>query len=319
MRLKTGILLFFISFLLQARDATVVEIEKNLQAGKVEEAKLAVGKYLTSHDEGSAYNEVGNMYARLKRWPEAVHYYEILTQREPQNPRAWYQLGLAYHQNGKVDDAVKSLRQSLNIDSKSARTYSALGEMLELAHDRLDARNIYMTAIKKLGNQYEFVSRACKLNQRDFLLAQAIKDCKLAITLRPDDVVSMTLLARVYYDKSERDRAMALLKEVIGKFPKHPLAYRARGLIFYNEKAYEAAASDLGKAFGLDPYDDEAGIHLGRALFELSLYDIALQAFVESTRLNRTYRFEISTRQRDLLRKNKDAVAAQYQAAIEEL
>jgi len=319
MKLILFTLVFAVSFTVFASDKQIAQIEALFKRGRTDDAKIAIGKYLTADDNSKSYLAIANLYARLKKWPDAVHYYEIVTQRDKKNARGWYQLGLAYHQSGKVDDAVASLRQSLNISPKTAKTYVALGEILELAHDRLDARNIYTTAIKYIGPKYEFVAKLCKLEQRDYFYEHAIRDCKKAIALNPYDSESMTILAKVLFEKNRRPEAMELLKKIINKFPKEPLAFRTRGMIYFNEKAYEAAANDLGQAFGLDPMDDEAGIHLGRALFELGMYDVALQTFIESIRLNRVYRFEITSKQREVERKGKSELAAKYQKALEEI
>jgi tetratricopeptide (TPR) repeat protein len=302
-----------------AVDELIETAEKLYRGGKVAEAKRMLATYITNNETARGYIQVGHLYARLRKWGDAVHYLSIATSREPRNAQAWYELGLAQHQNKNIDESIESIRHSITISSKTPKSVMALGEILEFAHDRYEARQVYVAGLKKLGENAELRSRLCWVNYQDSFFAETIRQCSKAAAVNPKDDASWALLAKTYYDNQERDKAFKTFKQALSLHPRSSFIYRARGLIYYSEQSWEQAVVDLGKAFGIDAQDDEAGIHLARALFELGNYDHALPVFMEACRLNRDYRFDFLSKQRDLLRKKQDEMASRYQEALDSL
>jgi tetratricopeptide (TPR) repeat protein len=303
----------------QAADPAMVQVEKLIRAGQSDEAKSRIADYIKDHESAKGYIQVGDVYARLKKWDEAVHYISIATTRDENDAEAWYQLGLAQHQANQVDDAVTSLRRAISINRKWIKPVLALGEVLEYAHDRYDARNVYMDAEKKLGDRAEFRSKLCWLFFQDAFWAESIRECSRAHELNFKDARSWTLLAQAYYENQMRPQAFTIFKNLLHELPGTALAYKARGLDYYNEKSYELAVSDLGKAYGFDPTDDEAAIVMARSLFELGQYKLALTLYIEAARLDRAYRHELLAKQRELSKKGKDELAGDYQDALDKL
>jgi len=300
-----------------AGEDPVSKAEGLLRAGKKEEGKQLIARYLTTQESASAYEKVGTLYARLRDWPDSVHYFEIASHRDGHNAKIFYKLGLAQHQNKQIDDAVSSLRQSLVMSSTTQKTYLALGEILELSRDRYDARNIFLSALAKTGDAASIRSKLCRLNFEDNFFSETIKQCTRAVSMNGADRDSWALLARAYYLSQQRPEAFKVFQKALFAYPKNSLLYRVRGLIYYEEKAYEQAINDLGKAFGLDPTDDEAAINLARSYFQLGYYERALPLFIEACKVDRDYRFEFLSKQRELARKDRNDLADKYQEALD--
>lgn len=315
--LRPLIVLTFLSSFAFGADDIISKSEAMLRAGKPEDAKQLIARFLTSQESAVAYEKVGSMYARLKDWPNSVHYFEIASNRNPRNAKIFYELGLAQHQNKQIEDAVSSLRKSLAISSTTAKTYLALGEILELSRDRYDARNIFLSALAKTGETAIVRSKLCLLNFQDNFFAETIKQCTRAVKLNGADTNSWALLGRAYYLSQQRPEAFDVFQKALRVYPKSALIYRVRGLIYYEEKAYEQAINDLGRAFGLDPADDEAAINLARSYFQLGYFDRALPLFVEACKVDRDYRFEFLAKQRELVRKDHEDLAGKYQEALD--
>lgn len=301
-----------------AIDAPISQAESLFRAGKEDEAKRIITQYITNHENVAGYIAVGNLYARLQKWPDSVHYLSIGSERDPKSALVWYELGLAQHQNKQVDDAISSLRRSLQISSATGKTYLALGQILELAGDRYDARTIFMASITKTGDSALARSRLCWLAFRDDLFADAVRECQMAVRLNPQDDNSWAVLGRAYYENHQKTEAFSTFQKTLSARPHSAINYRARGLIYLDEKSYEQASADLGRAFGLDAHDDEAAIGLARSVFESGHYAEALPLYIDACKLNRDYRFELLARQRELSRKNKDDLADSYEAAVDQ-
>jgi tetratricopeptide (TPR) repeat protein len=317
--LLATVLIFSMKHLAFADESLLTSAEAFFQGKKNEDAERKISQFINENNNAKAYVLVGDVFARLKRWPDAVHYYELAVNRNGRDALAWYELGIAQHQNKKTDDAVSSLRKSLAISSTTGKSILALGEVLELARDRFDAREIYQEGVKKLGDRADLEAKLCWLNSQDAFFHAAITTCGKAYKMNSNDYVSATLLAKTLYDSQKQDDAFKMFKSITEKFPTIALPFRARGLIYFQEKGYEQAVSDLGKAFALDAYDDEAGIHLARALYELKHYAQALPIFIEACRLNGAYKFEFISKQRELSRKNLTDVSESYRAALERI
>jgi tetratricopeptide (TPR) repeat protein len=298
-------------------DAPLAEAEKLLRQGKTDDGKRIITTYITSHENAAGYIGVGSLYARVKWWPDSVHYLDIATKRDPKNALAWYELGLAQHQNKDVVGAIDSLRHSLRISSTTAKTYMALGQILELAGDRYDARSNYSAALTKTGQSALLHQRLCWLLYRDNYFEDAIKHCQAAVKLAPQDDMAWAVLGKSLYENHEKTEAFSVFQKVLAARPRSELTYKARGIIYLNEKTYEQAAADLGKAFAIDETDDEAAIGLARSLFESGRYADALPIYIEACKLDRRYRYELLAKQREVSRKNKEDLASQYQEAFD--
>src|SRR5690242_1328785 len=78
----------------RAMDPAMAQAEGLLRAGKTDQAELLIAGYLTSKENAAAYIDVGNLFARLKKWDKSVHYLDIATKRNERSALAWYELGL---------------------------------------------------------------------------------------------------------------------------------------------------------------------------------------------------------------------------------
>ncbi|MCC6276996.1 MAG: tetratricopeptide repeat protein [Oligoflexia bacterium] len=300
-----------------AADARLQLAEMQIRNKQWPQAKKNITDYLNSQETAAAYVDVGRLYARYRKWPESLHYLEIAFQRESKNPSILYDLALAQHQNKKIDESIESLRQAIRLKPKWSLPVFSLGEILELAQERYEARQVYVEAVKNLGSLAELRSRLCWINYQDGFIDETARQCALATVLNGKDDRSWALLGKSLYDAGKREKAFLALKQGLSKNPTSSFIRRAKGLIYFQEKSYEQAAFELGKAFGLNPQDEESAIHLARSLFEIQEYKHALPVFVEACRLNRVYRFDLSTKARELLRIKKNEEAALYEAALE--
>jgi len=72
-----------------------------------------------------AHLELGLLSIRERQWKKAVQYLQTVTERDPQNAYAWFELASAYANLGKRGDAEKALLASLRADPADARAWLA--------------------------------------------------------------------------------------------------------------------------------------------------------------------------------------------------
>lgn len=88
-----------------------------LAAGQVAQAESAFRALTLSHPElGGPYADLGLIYRRSGRLPEAVAALEQAVQASPQQPQYLNQLGLAYREQGRFDQAREAYERALSAD-----------------------------------------------------------------------------------------------------------------------------------------------------------------------------------------------------------
>lgn len=73
------------------------------------------------------YILLGNIFDNLNNPEEAVNQYMKAVRINPESDSAWFNLGIAYYNEGKYSDALDALKESLNINRSGSSTLYALG------------------------------------------------------------------------------------------------------------------------------------------------------------------------------------------------
>ena len=88
-----------------------------LAAGQLAQAESAFRALTLSHPElGGPHADLGLIYRRSGRLPEAVAALEQAVQASPQQPQYLNQLGLAYREQGRFDQAREAYERALSAD-----------------------------------------------------------------------------------------------------------------------------------------------------------------------------------------------------------
>ncbi len=149
----------------------------------------------SSPDYWIALENLGNAYRQQKRWDEARAALESVVATRPGDAEANYSLAMVYAQ---TDDTT--------------RAYQYLQNALKL-------RPAYPEALNNLGVLY------LRTRRRDDAVAQ-FEQC---IRVAPGFDQSYLNLARVYSLEGDRDKARAVLLDLLKHHPGHPQAQRALG------------------------------------------------------------------------------------------
>jgi tetratricopeptide (TPR) repeat protein len=133
-------------------------------------------------------DNLGNAYRLQKRWDDAQRVLERALEVAPQDPEANYSLGMVFAQ---TDDTAKAY------------------EYLQRA---LRARPVYPEALNNLGVLYLVTQR-----RKD-----AVESFERCIRLAPQFDQAYLNLARVYALEGARDKARAVLLDLLKQHPDHP-------------------------------------------------------------------------------------------------
>lgn len=122
---------------------------------KAEKALLTILKF--DEKNASAYNRLGILYAKSKKYDEAVECFEI-AQSLDNNPSSIHNVGLIYLETGEYEKAIMAFEQAIALEGDVPARFIALAKAEEKIGN-------YSKAIEALENAYELENNVSVLRQ----------------------------------------------------------------------------------------------------------------------------------------------------------
>jgi tetratricopeptide (TPR) repeat protein len=169
--------------------------------------------------------------------------YSALLAQEQGSPKLWNELGVALHQLGRLTDAERSYRKSLDVDPDYALAWNNLGVVCEHRGASAEAEEAFRAAI-----------------QRGRALADAWRN-----------------LALVLWRAGRKDESLEAYERSLEYDSTSPMAWTGLGVAQMELGRAADAKAALIRAVELDPRFAEARYHLAFALSALGDYQGALR------------------------------------------
>ena len=200
-----------------------------LQQGKTKEARESFERAIQLHTTypgtlPNSWNNLGILSAREGNTTAAIGYFQRALQIDPAHTIALLNLGNAYRQNKDWVAAKDSLQKALDLGPEDPETnyslgmvYAQLGDTdraYEYLKKALALRPVYPEALNNLGVLYLRTRRP----------QEAIASFEESIRVAPAYDQSYLNLARVYSILGDREKARAVLLELLKQHPDHPQA-----------------------------------------------------------------------------------------------
>ena len=196
-------------------------------------------------------------YAGLKKIEQAEKDLLTLTQTLPDNPTAFYQLGMLSFSQKKIDVAeyyfdkaytknnrlIDAFLQKINIQIIKKK----YKEALDLCNKQLD---LYKD-IKTLQAIVHNIRAGVFLVQKENTLAQDALNT--AISLDPDYIKSYETLAKIFLSEKKKEDAIKQYERIIERKPDTASAHMILGTIYDASKNYEKAAYHYKEALKINP------------------------------------------------------------------
>ncbi len=189
-----------------------------------------------------------------QQYDEALETYRKVTEIDPDNENAWYNMGLLkireFRQN---EEALHAFKRSTEINPSNDDAWSQKG----LALARLD---------------------------RD---KEALAAYERALEINPQNAFTWYYKAATLYHADRPDEAFCAYVKTTELDPQNVEAWYAQGVLLNNHfRNHEKAVRPLKKVLELDPEHESAWLNLGNAYYETESYDAALEAFERAIELN---------------------------------
>lgn len=192
---------------------------KAFKQGKCEEAL----KYFHKLKNEKKDYYLGLTYVKLKDYDSAIRHLRLYLRRETNYElmiQVYMVLGYVYALKLEYVKSRRFFEKSLQLDFYNSKAYAALGY--------LDYKmNNYQESVKKLKKAIEFDNKNANAHNSlgyiygdmNLNMADALKECEIALLLSPDYPAYLDSLGWVYYKQGDLIRAKQYLTQALDKLP----------------------------------------------------------------------------------------------------
>ena len=186
------------------------------QRGEHEAALEYILRAVRSNDRPPFFhNNLGAVYAALRRIPEAMACYQRALERNPSFDEAHNNLGNAWKDLGNVDEAIACYRRALALNPNSVEAHNNLGNALTDQGKLDEAIACYQRALALNPNYAEAYCNLGNARRQQKRLDEAAANYRRAIELKPDSAEMHYNLAHTYRDEGKVEEAAACYRRAI--------------------------------------------------------------------------------------------------------
>ena len=311
-----------------------VTIKKNTVAKALPQSKR--GKFATKQEQINEYlqktkqkpnsaplrYEIGNLYAQIEQWQNAITYYLQAIKIAPGFSKYYFGLGQAWSKLGDTVKANQSFYQAFSLEPEKVKAQNHLmlgNKLLEQRQSQL-AIACYRRAITQdpkiiesywqlgkillsSGNEQGAIAcyqQALKIepdNSRSyFYLANALAqtkqtqpavDCyQKAAEIDPNNADIKHNLGEMFFQQENWQDAAGAYRQAIALNPHNSWSYNNLGDVLIKLEQWQEAANSFRSAIALKPDFVWSYYNLGEALVELAQWDEALAAYQKAKQLD---------------------------------
>lgn len=168
-----------------------------------------------------------------------------------------YNLGNAFTQKGRYDEAIANYTKTLTINPHYANAYYQRGNAWYAKGDDDKAINDFTQIIAFNPRDVNaFLNRGSAWNNKGEY-EKAINDFTKVLELNPHNADAFYNRGNAWYMKNDDDRALADFNRALDINPDDAGAFSFRGMVWNRKNDYEKALADFTKALELNPWSAE--------------------------------------------------------------
>jgi len=235
------------------------------------------------------YEEMVSMYGRSDYANKAIEEYRAAIENDPSSDYLNAGLAELYAKTGRIRDAVLEAQDILKRDGNNLEARRLLGQIYLRSLGDMQSGNGSQEILKLAIEQYEQIVKLDPKSVEDHLLLgrlyrqnnellKAENEFKEAVKIQPDSEEAVTMLAYLYNEEGDSNRALQVLNTVPEKARTAKL-YSALGYTYEQEKEYKQAVEAYKKSTQLDPDNLDAVRGLAQNLMNDGDTDAALEQY----------------------------------------
>jgi tetratricopeptide (TPR) repeat protein len=237
-------------------------------------------------NDAVAHTNLGNAYKNQGKIDDAIGEYKEALRLDPGLALAHNNLGSAYRDQGKIDDAIGEYKEALRIDPNLAEAHNNLGATYH-GQGRLDnAIGEYKEALRIAPNNAMAHNNLGLAYQDQGKLDAAIREYKEALRIDPTLAEAHNNLGLAYRDQGKLDAAMREFKEALRLNPNYADSHYNLGIAYHAQGKLDAAMREYKEVLRLNPNDADLHCNLGSVYASQGKFDVAIREYKEALRLN---------------------------------
>jgi Flp pilus assembly protein TadD len=178
------------------------------------------------------------------------------------------QLAAAAHQAADSQEVAVALAEVRRRRGEQRLAAEALTEFVHAHPNAVDARTLYVAALRDSGQ-----------------LDKAIVEAREVLVRKPGDATALAELALSHLAKGEKEAAELLAKQALDANPKSAVTHRAMGLLSLAKGDDANAFAEFRKAAQADPQDTTSRLNMGVVLLRAGAYAKAEEQYREILKL----------------------------------
>ncbi|MES1255191.1 MAG: tetratricopeptide repeat protein [Acidobacteriota bacterium] len=238
-----------------------------LAAGQ-HDAGLAAVRHALADDPTANYT-LGLAYFQDGRLDEALPHLQTFVAREPlliEVPTAREMIGRIHDAQGRHDEAVREFRLVLSMTPSNRGLHGLVADALFKQQKFDEAVVAYRQFLQARPGDLR-----AEMNLGVALIAtghdeEAAAAFRRAVAIDPRDQAARRNLARVLVARGEFAEAEGHARQAVGLRPDDPVAHDELGVALAGQRKLDEAVAELQRARQLDPQDEEIRQHLAQAL-----------------------------------------------------
>jgi tetratricopeptide (TPR) repeat protein len=165
------------------------------------------------------YIERGQEYLQAEQFEQAGIEFRNAAQIDPQDAQARFLVGQAAERLGKVRDAAGHYLAALDIDTAHPGARAAMARMYALGGIPDKAMALVEPGLAQDPDDAELLTVRAVVQLQRGDTAAALRDAERAHGLAPENQNAVALLASLYAQGGQRDKAIAVVNEIIERHP----------------------------------------------------------------------------------------------------
>lgn len=230
---------------------------------------------------GKAYSQIANPLGAIK-------IYTLALAKKEKNFEAKTLIGHEYLLLKKDREALRTLREALEYNSKYEPAYLELEQLYTKKNNKYELRTLYIDMIEHIGEKPQYYVRLCELSYSSGLFEAAVNHCRKGIVLDKNEAKNYVYLALTFKETGKIPEAVDLLKRAAENFPKSFDAQITYALLLEEQKNYSEAQKYFRRAHKINSSSLRALIGFASTSVELQKFQEGLDLFTKACLLNKS-------------------------------
>lgn len=211
---------------------------------------------------------------------------EAIVKIEPENPRHWFNLAIAYINENRIGDAHKSLEESIKLNPYFAPAQFFAGLLLLYGRDFKNGIKYLEKATTIDENVYNKLIADHLLREiLSNLVKMSVKVIQDQLEFQPNNIENLSALGKILLYTKNFEAAINYFRKIIELKPDNWDAYLHLGLAYEGLDNYEQAIFYLKRAVAVNQFLAEAYWIMGRIYLKIGNYGLAMKNYEKAVEI----------------------------------